>query len=391
MNDSSRFLAARCADITQSEIRAMTAACSKANGINMAQGVCDIGVPDVVAEGADDAVADGFNTYTPYNGLPDLRNAIAKKMRSYNHVPCNPDTEVIVSAGSTGAFYAACMALLNPGDEVILFEPFYGYHLNMFTSVGAVVRYVTTTPPDWTFSADAIEAVITPKTRAIVVCTPSNPSGKVYTQQEIEVIGAIAEKHDLLIFTDEIYEYFLYDKRKHISPASLPRLAPRTITISGPSKTFSITGWRIGYSVCEPVMAEAIGHMSDLVYICAPAPLQMGVAAGMHELGPQFYADLQDEFTDKRKRFCDALESAGLPPYRPQGAYYVLTDISRVPGKTSKERAMKLLETTGVATVPGSAFYASGAGENLVRFCYAKTDEDLNEACERLQKCKTAF
>lgn len=391
MKSSANRLADRCADITQSEIRAMTTACRQVNGINMAQGVCDIGVPDVVTQGVVDAMAAGYNTYTHCSGLPELRGALGRKLKDYNRIACNPDHDIIVSAGSTGAFYAACMALLNPGDEVILLEPYYGYHINMIHSVGAVARCVTTQPPDWSFTAEAVEAAVTPRTRAIIICTPSNPSGKVYSRQEIELLGAIATKHDLLILTDEIYEYFLYDGREHVSPATVPGLADRTVTISGPSKTFSITGWRIGYSVCAPDMAEAIAHMNDLFYICAPAPLQMGVAAGTEKLGSEFYEGLRAEFRVKRETFCRALESAGLTPYWPQGAYYVLADISRVPGRNSKERAMKLLETTGVATVPGSAFHQGAAGEALTRFCFAKTDADIAQACERLQRCRTLF
>lgn len=376
-------LSMRSGEITQSEIRAMTASCTKAGGINLAQGVCDLGVPKEVQMGVTRAMAEGHNTYTPYAGLPAIREAIAGKMKSYNGIECDPDSNVILSAGSTGAFYIASLALLNPLDEVILMEPFYGYHVNMLKAVGAVPRYVKMQPPDWSFSLEDFERAITPKTRAVVVCTPGNPSGKVFTAEEIRQIANLAVAHDLLIFTDEIYEYFLYDGRKHISPATLPEIADRTITVSGYSKTFSITGWRIGYCVCHESLVETIGHMNDLVYVCAPAPLQMGVAAGINELPQSYYDDLCGDLLAKRENICDALTQAGLVPYPPQGSYYVLAEASSLPGKTSKEKAVRLLEKTGVASVPGSAFYHED-GENLLRFCYAKTDTDLDEACNRL-------
>jgi aminotransferase len=373
----------RSGEITQSEIRAMTASCTKAGGINLAQGVCDLGVPKEVQMGVTRAMAEGHNTYTPYAGLPAIREAIAGKMKSYNGIDCDADSHVILSAGSTGAFYIACLALLNPLDEVILMEPFYGYHVNMLKAVGAVPRYVRMQPPDWSFSLEDLERLITPKTRAIVVCTPGNPSGKVFTEAEIRQIADLAVTHNLLVFTDEIYEYFLYDGRRHISPATLPEIADRTITVSGYSKTFSITGWRIGYCVCHESLVETIGHMNDLVYVCAPAPLQMGVAAGINELPQSYYDDLCGDLLAKRDQICKALTRAGLVPYPPQGSYYVLADASSLPGETSKEKAVHLLEKTGVASVPGSAFYHED-GENLLRFCYAKTDADLDEACNRL-------
>ncbi len=375
----------RMDSICQSEIRGMTLECTRLKGLNLAQGVCNTGVPPVVVEGVRKAMEDGFNTYTRYDGLPVLREAIADKMQRDNRMSVDSEQEVIVSAGSTGAFYCTCMALLDPGDEVILFEPYYGYHVNIIRTAGSVPRYVPMQPPGWTFTAADLEKAVTPRTKAIVVCTPGNPSGKVYSEPELRIIAECAVQHDLFVFTDEIYEYFLYDGRRHISPATLPGMAERTITISGYSKTFSITGWRIGYAVCALKWARMIGYANDLVYVCAPAPLQMGVAAGIRELDAAFYHDLQAEFDRKRDWLCNALISAGLPPHVPQGAYYVLADASRLRGRTSREKAVNLLKETGVAGVPGSAFYHDGGGENLIRFCYAKPDEELIEACRRLR------
>lgn len=380
-------LSRRCDSIVQSEIRAMSMECERLKGINLAQGVCDTPLPLEVREGARQAMEAGLNSYTRCDGIDELRVAISVKMRAYNGLTVDPQRHIVVSSGSTGSFYSACLALLNPGDEVILFEPFYGYHLNTLLSVEAVPAFVSMRPPDWSFSREELEKAVTPKTRAIVINTPGNPSGKVYSLQELQWIADIAIKHDLFVFTDEIYEYFLYDSRRHISPATLPGMAERTVTISGLSKTFSITGWRIGYSVSSEKWAQMISYMSDLIYVCAPAPLQAGVARGLAELGPAYYADLCAEFVGKRELICSALVSAGLTPYRPQGAYYVLADISRLPGKTGKERAMHLLKATGVACVPGEAFYRNGSdGAGLGRFCFAKTDGELQDACKRLLK-----
>jgi aminotransferase len=221
-----------------------------------------------------------------------------------------------------------------------------------------------------------------------MLCSPANPSGKVFTREEVEQVADLAERHDLFVFTDEIYEYFLYDGREHVSPATVSGMKERAITISGYSKTFSITGWRIGYVVADARWAKVIGYMNDLVYVCAPAPLQRGVAAGIDALDDSFYAGLIDEYTTKRTTICDSLEAVGLTPFVPQGAYYVLVDASSLPGTTSKERAMYLLEKTGVATVPGEAFYHSGGGDEILRFCYAKTDNELDQACERLKRLR---
>jgi aminotransferase len=218
--------------------------------------------------------------------------------------------------------------------------------------------------------------------------TPANPSGKVFSRAELEMIAKLAIKRDLFVFTDEIYEYFLYDRREHVSPLSIPGMRERTIAISGLSKTFSITGWRIGYAISAPQWSQTIGYFNDLVYVCAPAPLQIGVARGLNELAEEYYVNLRAEYARKRDRICTALQKAGLPPCVPQGSYYVLADISRVPGRTSKERAMRLLKDSGVACVPGEAFYHElQDGQTLGRFCYAKKDEVLDAACRRLETC----
>jgi len=377
-------LSQRSGRIEQAEIRAMTLECEKIGGINLAQGVCDTPVPKIIQEEAFRGMENGVNIYTRFDGIHELRGAIAEKAWKYNRIKANPETDVVVSAGSTGSFYCACLALLDPGDEVILFEPYYGYHINTLLAVETVPRYVRMEPPDWSFSEKELEKAATARTKAIVLNTPGNPSGKVFSPRELELIAEFAQRHDLFVFTDEIYEYFLYDGRIHISPGSLEALADRTITISGFSKTFSITGWRIGYSISSAKWANRIGYMNDLIYVCAPAPLQYGVAMGMSQLDSSFYEDLSREYSRKRGKLCDTLKQAGLRPHVPQGAYYILADVSSLPGNNSKKKAMYLLEQTGVACVPGEAFYHDASGKDLVRFCFAKTDQELNEACQRL-------
>ncbi len=381
-----RHINQRMAGLAHSEIRAMTQACIEAKGLNMAQGVCDTPVPPTVLRAAAQAMEQGKNVYSRFDGLPELRQAIAKKLAQYNGIVADPETDVTVSAGATGAFHCACLALLDPGDEVVLFEPYYQYHISALLAVEAVPVAVKMRAPDWKFSGTDIERVITPRTRAIIVNSPSNPSGKVFSQQELEYIAAIAQQHDLFVFTDEIYEYFLYDGRTHVSLATLPGMADRTITLGGYSKTFSITGWRIGYSVAAARWAQAIGAMNDLLYVCAPTPLQAGVAVGIQELPDSFYRDLARDYQRKRDRFCQALAKAGLAPSIPQGAYYVLADTSRLPGTTGKARAMFLLETIGLAGVPGEAFFSGPEGKQFIRFSYAKIDSDIDDACRRLAR-----
>ncbi|MBM2815995.1 MAG: aminotransferase class I/II-fold pyridoxal phosphate-dependent enzyme [Ignavibacteria bacterium] len=372
--------------IIQSEIRNMSIECERVGGINLSQGISNLKLSDIVKTGAFEAVEEGINYYTRYDGVQELRNAIAEKAFKYNGIECHPDKNIIVSGGATGAFYCACLALMEPGDEVIIFEPYYGYHINTLYAAALKPVYVEMTPPDWSFRIEDLERAITPKTRAIMINTPANPSGKIFSRDELLLIGKFCDKHDLIIFTDEIYEYFLYDGNQHISPASLTELKKRTITISGYSKTFSITGWRIGYLICDESLHDTIGYVNDLIYVCAPSPLQYGVAKGIRELGDEFYQGLQTRFAKKRELVCSTLNEIGLTPYVPQGSYYTLCDISSLPGKTGKEKVMFLLEETGVACVPGEAFFSSDKADQIARFCFAKDDEILEEACIRLKK-----
>ncbi|MFZ0661785.1 MAG: pyridoxal phosphate-dependent aminotransferase [Acidobacteriaceae bacterium] len=372
--------------VLQSEIRAMSVECDRLGGVNLAQGICDTGVPVPVAEGAIAAIREGHNIYTRLDGIARLRKAIAAQLQKNRGLAVDPDREVLVASGATGAFHAAAMALLNPGDEAILFEPFYGYHANTLTSMRVKPVIVPLAAPDWTLDFDVLRAAMTPRTRAIVVNTPANPSGKIFSRAELKALAAIAVEHGLFLFTDEIYEYFLYGNAEHVSPAMLEGMRERTILTSGFSKTFAITGWRLGYLVADAKWLGAISYFHDLTYVCAPSAFQHGAAAGLEQLGPDFYRGLVRDFEAKRDRLVAALRGVGLTPHVPAGAYYILADASRIPGEKAVQKARTLLARTGVASVAGSAFFRPGGGENLLRFCFAKKDDDLDEACERLQR-----
>lgn len=371
--------------VLQSEIRAMTMECDRMGGVNLAQGVCDTDVPAPVAEGAIAAIRAGQNIYTRLDGIERLRQAIAAQLGKDRGLEVDPDREVLVTSGATGAFHAAAMALLNPSDEVVLFEPFYGYHANTLTSMRMKPVIVPLAAPDWKLDIDALRAAITPRTRGVLINTPANPTGKIFTREELEAVAAIAAEHELFLFTDEIYEYFLYGNAEHVSPAMLDGVRERTILMSGFSKTFSITGWRLGYLVADAKWLGAISYFHDLTYVCAPSAFQHGAAAGLEQLGPDFYHQLARAHEAKRDRLVAALRDAGLTPHIPAGAYYILADASRIPGENAAQKARTLLERTGVASVAGSAFFRPGGGENLLRFCFAKKDADLDDACRRLR------
>jgi aminotransferase len=375
--------------VVQSEIRAMTQECDRMGGVNLAQGVCDTEVPEVVAEGAIRAIRNGLNIYTRMDGIERLRRAIAAKVErtlgATSEFRVDPEREVFITNGVTGAFQAGVMALLNPGDEVLLFEPFYGYHASTLRSIRAVPVPVALADPDWTLDVAAVRAAVTPRTRAMVINTPSNPAGKVFTRRELEALAEVAEEFDLFVFTDEIYEHFIYGGAKHVSPATIPGMRERTILMSGFSKTFSVTGWRVGYLIADAKWVPSIGYFHDLTYVCAPAPLQQGCADGVERLGADFYEGLAIEHEVKRTMIIDALRDAGMRPHVPDGAYYVLASAANLPGETAAQKARALLAKTGVASVAGSAFFRPGKGEDLLRFCFAKKDKDLAEACRRLR------
>lgn len=378
-------IAHRIAGLRPSDIRLMTRECERLGGINLGQGLGDLPTPPMVREGAIKAIQEGRNTYTPSEGVTPLRQAIAEKLKRDNALDVGPEHEIVISNGTTGAFAATLTALLNPGDSILLLEPYYGYHLNTILLSGLEPQFLPLSPPEFALDEGALNAAVRSNTRAMVLCTPSNPSGKMFSAAELAIVERFAERHNLLIISDEIYEYITYDDRRHVSPASIGGLAKRTVSIMGFSKTFSITGWRLGYAVAEASLANAINLVNDLLYVCAPSPLQYGAAAGL-QATPEYFQNLRAEYQRKRDIICEGLADAGLTPLIPQGAYYVLANISHLGFSCSKAAAMALLEQTGVASIPGSSFYQSDLGEGLIRFCFAKDDATLREAVGRLSK-----
>jgi aminotransferase len=369
--------------LEQSEIRNMSRECRRLDGINLGQGICPLESPAELLNAASEAVLADRSIYSAPEGIEPLRRQIASKARAYNDLDCSSE-HVCATAGATGAFACTAEGLLDPGDEVIVFEPYYGYHVNTLRAAKNPISYIPLQGPDWTFGLAELEEAYSEDTEAILVNTPMNPLGKVFEPDELELIAEFCRNRDLLAITDEIYEYFLYGDSEHVSLASFPGMWDRTVTISGFSKIFAITGWRVGYAIAPEALIEPITLVNDLHYVCAPKPLQHGVTDAMDRLDDEYYQRLKCDFRDKRDRFCEALEDVGLEPIWPDGAYYVLADISALECESSKAAAMQLLEEYGVASVPGSAFFQSETGEQLVRFCFAQDDDVLDAAIESL-------
>ncbi|HYE95205.1 MAG TPA: pyridoxal phosphate-dependent aminotransferase [Rubricoccaceae bacterium] len=382
-------LAARTDRLRQSDIRAVTAAVNRVGGINLGQGICDLATPDPVKAATIVAVETDRSIYTAYNGIQSLREGILDKVRAFNRIPAADADEVMVGVGSTGAFVATVLTLCEAGDEVVVFEPFYGYHTGLLRLFGVVPVLVPLHAPDWSVDWAALEGAITPKTKAVLVCTPGNPHGKVWTEDELRRLLDLLERHDLWAITDEIYEHMTYDGRVHVSLASLPGAYARTVTLSGFSKTLNMTGWRLGYAVAAPPVIEKMGLISDLVYICAPAPLQHGVAAAL-PLDDAYYTDLQADYTARRALMGETLDACGFVASWPEGAYYAFASFERLAGRPGfaddRQACETLIAEAGVATVPGSAFFADPArGRHYLRFSFAKEMDVLDDACRRLR------
>ena len=379
-------LAERVQSIVQSDIRRYSAICAAMNGINLSQGVCDQPAPDAVKEAAKLAIDRDHAIYTNLQGIIELRSAIARKMQTFNGITADPETEICVTVGTAGAFACTCLTTLNAGQECIVFSPFYSYHVNLLNIIGAVPKFVDLRPPDWSFSMDEFRRAISDRTRMVLINTPANPNGKVFTESELTQIAAVCKEKGLLIVTDEIYEYITYDGRPHVSIGRLPDAQDRTITISGASKTYAVTGWRIGYAVGPAPLIEKIGVVSDLFYICAPAPLQYGVIGGL-ELDDSYYADMLVDYAAKRELLAKTLDSIGFDVFMPQGSYYMLAAFEKGRYDNDTHATETILDQASVATVPGSAFYRNPQdGRNQLRFCYAKKMGDLEEACRRLKR-----
>ena len=382
-------LSSRTKHLVQSDIRAVTRMINEAGGINLGQGICDLPTPDAIKEGAQRAIAENRSIYTHMAGIAPLREAILKKTQTFNQIPIESQDNVMVSAGSTGAFVSTIFALLDPGDEIILFEPFYGYHKNLVGLTGATPVYFRLEAPDWSIDFDLLKEKINPSTKAILVNTPGNPSGKVWSQEELNSLISVATKHDLYIITDEIYEHMVYDDKNHISAAALAGAFERTITLSGFSKTFNMTGWRLGYAIGPEHLIEKMSLLNDLFFICAATPLQYGLESAL-PMPSSYYQEMLSDYTKKREMMCIALERAGFQLHWPEGAYYAFASFAglreKMPGfATAKDACNTLITEAGVATVPGTSFFSEPAyGQDFLRFCFAKEFPVLEQACNQL-------
>ncbi len=379
--------ARRVTDLKQSGIRRYSAACAAVGGVNLSQGVCDQPAPDAVKEAAQKAIDADHAAYTHMRGLAELRAAIADKMQRFNGIKADPENEIAVTVGTAGAFTCAVLSLIDPGDEVIVFSPYYSYHVNVLRLFGTTIRFVDTRPPDWAYSSEELAAAFNEKTRMILVNTPANPSGKVFSEAELAEIARLARQHDAMIVTDEIYEYITHDV-PHVSAGRLPDAEGRTVTISGASKTYAVTGWRIGYAVAPAELCDKIGVVSDQLNICPPTPLQYGILAGLG-LPDEYYERMRDDYLAKRDLLAATLREIGFDPFVPRGRYYMLAAFEPGRFRDDVHAAESILDEVGVAAVPGSAFYRNpDDGRQQLRFCYAKKMEDLEEGCARLRKLR---
>lgn len=377
---------------TESIIRDMTRQALQHGAVNLSQGFPDFAAPEELKRAACDAINADINQYAITWGAKRFRDAIAAKTKWHLGLDIDPDREIVVTCGSTEAMIATMLATLNPGDEVILFEPYYENYGPDAILTEATPRYVTLHPPTWTFDPDELRAAFTLQTRAIVITTPHNPTGKVFTYEELRFIADLCIEHDVLVFTDEIYEHILYPEAtrevKHVAMATLDGMRERTVTINGMSKTYSVTGWRVGYAIAPPEIIDAIRKVHDFLTVGAAAPLQ---EAGVTALGlpPSYYEKLQREYQKRRDLLLGVLEEAGFRCFKPDGAYYIITDIQDFGFANDIEFTKHLVRDIGVAVVPGSSFYRHPElGAQQVRFCYCKRDETLQAAAERLLKLK---
>jgi aspartate/methionine/tyrosine aminotransferase len=389
----------RLGRFTESVIREQTRLAHVHGAVNLAQGFPDFPCPPELKKLATQALTDDHNQYSITWGLPGLREAVARKAKTYNGITADPDTEVTVTCGSTEAMMCAFLGLVDPGREVILFQPFYeNYHPDSYLS-GAKPVYVTLHPDlktgEWLFDEKELRGAFGPKTAAIVITTPHNPTGKVFSRAELEVIAKLCQKWDVKVFSDEIYEHILYDGAHHVSPASIPGLEDRTVTINSASKTYGVTGWRVGWAIAAAPLTASLRKVHDFLTVCAATPLQVAVqgALGMPK---SYYRGMALEYRERREYLMTGLKEAGFNPFQPAGAYYIMAEAGAFLKKKGGPRndvelARELVSVTGVATVPGSSFYRSGSRvltkrrDDLLRFCFCKKEETLRAAVERLK------
>jgi aspartate/methionine/tyrosine aminotransferase len=386
----------KATQFTESVIREMTRLNELYGGVNLSQGFPDFPAPAAIKEAACAAINADVNQYAVTWGARPLREAIAREFTRRYGLEIVPDEQVTVCCGSTEAMMATMMAIIDPGDEVVIFEPFYENYGPDAILSGATPRYVTLHEPDvsaapgtphadWWFDPEELAAAFNDRTKAIIINTPNNPTGKVFSNDELETIAALCRKWDAIAISDEIYEHIIYDGRRHIPIATIEGMADRTITLNGLSKTYSVTGWRVGWTISPPSLTGAIRKVHDFLTVGAPAPLQ---AAGAVALGlpDDYYARLAAGYQQRRNVLLDILERHRFTCYQPFGAYYIMTDISMFGFGDDVEFARYLVKDVGVAAVPGSSFYKTKAGRTKLRFCFCKRDETLQEADRRLEK-----
>jgi aspartate/methionine/tyrosine aminotransferase len=388
-----RHVSRKASLFTESVIREMTREALKHGAVNLSQGYPDFPAPNDIKRKAMEAIDHDVNQYAITWGSKDFRDAIARKTQSYLGIEIDPETEITVTCGSTEGMIAAMMATVDPGEEVIVFEPFYENYAPDAILSDAHPRYVPLRAPEWNFDRDELRATFNKKTKAIILCNPNNPTGKVFSRDEMEFIAELCREFDALCFTDEIYEHILYPREgadiRHISMAQLDGMRERTIVVNSMSKTYSVTGWRVGYCIAPPEVSGAIRKVHDFLTVGAAAPLQ---AAGAYALSlPQAYYDtLQKEYQARRDMLLPVLEQSGFGTFVPDGAYYIMTDISAFGFADDVEFTRHLIREIGVACVPGSSFYSVPAhGAKQVRFCFCKKDETLHRAGERLSKLRS--
>ncbi|HEY6293331.1 MAG TPA: aminotransferase class I/II-fold pyridoxal phosphate-dependent enzyme [Terriglobia bacterium] len=369
---------------TESVIREMTRLALEYGAMNLAQGFPDFAAPSEVKEAAQRAIAADINQYAITWGAREFRQAIAERFEKDTGLTIDPEREITVTCGATEAMIASLLAIVDPGDEVVVFEPFYENYGPDAIICGASPRFVRLEPPDWTFDPCDLRAAINERTRALILNTPNNPTGKVFTREELEVIAEAVLGSGAYVITDEIYQFITYDGAQHVSMAMLPDMRERTITLNALSKTYSVTGWRVGYAIAAPEVTGAIRKMHDFLTVGAAAPLQEAGVAALR-LPDDYYRRLALDYARRRDRTLESLTSAGFRCFKPHGAYYIMTDISGLGFPDDVEFARHLVSEVGVAVVPGSSFYRDPSlGCQQVRFCFSKTDATLDEAARRL-------
>ncbi|MFR6598705.1 MAG: pyridoxal phosphate-dependent aminotransferase [Finegoldia magna] len=377
-------LSNRATSFTESVIRKMTLVANKYNSINLAQGFPEFDPPVEILNRLQEISLTGPHQYSITCGAKNLREAIAKKHEKFTGNTTNPDENIVVTCGGTEAMMASMMAITNPGDKVIIFSPFYeNYKADAILS-GAEPIFVKLNPPNFDFDINELENAFKQNPKAIILCNPSNPSGKVFTREELQIIADFAEKYDTYVVTDEVYEHIVYKPYAHTYFASLPKMKDRTITTTSLSKTYSITGWRLGYTIANKEITQAIKSVHDFLTVGAAAPLQEAAIVGLN-FGDEYYENLQEKYTHKRDIFLNGLKEIGLDFYSPQGTYFVMVDISKFKRKSDYDFCVELSQKIGVTPVPGSSFFKDD-NNDYVRFHFAKNDDTLIEAINRLRK-----